>query len=140
MGLTGFNRQRKQALSKELGIDMVLADKLMSFGYSTPESVRKADGLLFLSEDERKQLSGSNATEKATEKEAETEQESTTESEHETPGQVETTNELDDKFLALPEDTEFPSHYGGGNYYLSNGEKVSGKAEAKAAQDQLNGG
>lgn len=128
MGLTGFNRQRKQALSKAFGIDATLADKLMSYGYSTPESVKKADELPFLSEDELKHLFRNDyeeAPEQATEPEA--------------PEQIETTNELDDEFLALPDDTEFPYKFSGGWHYLSNGEKVNGKANAEKAQSELDG-
>lgn len=33
--------------------------------------------------------------------------------------------------------SEFPKHVGGGNYELSNGEKVKGKAEAIAAEAAL---
>lgn len=45
--------------------------------------------------------------------------------------------DLDDRFLNLPDDTEFPHHYGAGNYYLSNGEKVNGKDEALEAQAEI---
>lgn len=40
-----------------------------------------------------------------------------------------------------PEETEaasFPKHTGGGWYELSNGEKVKGKDEAAAAEEELN--
>lgn len=33
--------------------------------------------------------------------------------------------------------SEFPKHVGGGNYELSNGDKVKGKAEAQAAEAAL---
>lgn len=38
------------------------------------------------------------------------------------------------------EDQEFPTHKGGGNYELSNGEKVRGKAAAIEAEDKLKSG
>lgn len=43
----------------------------------------------------------------------------------------------DNVFANLPDDTEFPYHYGGGNYYLSDGSKVSGKQEAVEAQQEI---
>lgn len=45
----------------------------------------------------------------------------------------------DNEFDNLPDDTEFPYHYGGGNYFLSNGERVSGKRNAEEAQAELDG-
>lgn len=45
--------------------------------------------------------------------------------------------EADNTFEDLPPDAEFPYHYGGGNYFLSNGEKVNGREEAEAAQSEL---
>lgn len=46
--------------------------------------------------------------------------------------------DADNDFDALPADTVFPYHFGGGNYYLSNGDKVKGKAKAQKAQKALN--
>lgn len=44
----------------------------------------------------------------------------------------------DNDFESLPEDTDFPYHYGGGNYFLSDGSKISGKDKAQEAQEALN--
>ncbi|WP_337970292.1 hypothetical protein [Virgibacillus salexigens] len=43
------------------------------------------------------------------------------------------------KFGKLVEEVknEFPKHVGGGNYELSNGEKVKGKEKALAAEEEL---
>lgn len=45
--------------------------------------------------------------------------------------------ESDNKFAGLPDDTEFPYHYGGGMYFLSNGEKFKGKKEEAVAAEAV---
>lgn len=53
--------------------------------------------------------------------------------------EAEKAEDLDEEFLALPENTEFPHKFSGGWHYLSNGEKVNGKANAEKAQAELDG-
>lgn len=133
MGLTGFNRQRKRALSAELDIDERLADKLLAFGYSTPQAVKDAGSLSFLSDDELKQLKR-----KPKKKAPEPEKEKPVNQEPENkPAEVKDVDDLDEEFLALPDDTVFPYQINGGWHYLSNGEKVNGKAKAQKEQAEL---
>lgn len=59
------------------------------------------------------------------------------------PGSEEGTEDapkVDNTFDNLPDDTEYPYHYGGGNFYLSDGTKVAGKPEAIEAQKEIDSG
>lgn len=135
MGLTGFNRQRKRALSSELDIDERLADKLLAFGYSNPDQVKKAKDLPFLSEKERKQLKSKKGSAELDGGEKQSEG-----LENPKESDLAISDELDEEFLALPDDTEFPYQINAGWHYLSNGEKVNGKTKAQQLQAELDGG
>lgn len=147
MGLTGFNRQRKRELAKIAGNDAVIVNKLFAHGYTTPELVKKASAkeLSFLSEVQLKVVKGKKAKKAQAEldgKEESVDKVDNTDSdtEKEQSGNSDENNkDLDEEFLALPEGTVFPHKFSGGWHYLSNGEKINGKANAEKAQAELDG-
>lgn len=130
MGLTGFNRQRKRTLSSELGIDERLADRLLVYGYATPESVKKAkaEELQFLGNEDLMKL-GKKGLSRVEDKAPDT-----------GDGEDAESKEQDKQFLSLPGDAQFPYRITSGWHYLSNGRKINGKAKAEQMQANLDGG
>ncbi|MAO65057.1 MAG: hypothetical protein CL666_08655 [Balneola sp.] len=158
MGLTGFNRQRKRALSEEFGINERVADKLLAYGYATLEAVKKAKSidLHFLSEDEIKALKGKKAAAEAESSDSDEKGNPTPEPEKPVSEEEETNTDNSDE-ISYPEgiddekakeaysellpqaDVEFPHHWYSGHYFLSNGSVVKGKKAAAEAEEKLGG-
>lgn len=149
MGLTGFNRQRKRALSEALDIDERLADKLLAYGYSNREAVKsaKAEDLHFLSEEELKAVKGKKAAQKAEKEKASKKPEEPVSEEKEDGSDISDEisyadgidpDKAKEAFAEISAtDAEYPHHWYSGHYFLSNGSVVKGKKVALEAQDEL---
>lgn len=114
--------------------DEDIADKLVANGVNEPAKLEGAsrEDLAFLTDAEYAALNGksSKTASKPEEPEQQADEADTAESD---PA-------ADNEFEALPDDAEFPYHYGGGNYFLSDGSKIRGKKAAEQAQESLNEG